>query len=198
MIRVTMLKIFTLLVFCFITLNAEENYLNIKAMHFDADQQKDILNFSGDVKMTKNNDVLICQKLVINTESSKENPNKKVPVKYKATGDVSFEINTKDNLLKGKGDVIFYFPKEQRYLILGNGFLEDTKEGKTIVAEKIYIDELTGQTKIDGGENKPIKFRLRLNENKDTNTTNETKDSMKTDVETNTTQESNETIKGTK
>lgn len=198
MIRVTMLKIFTLLVFCFITVNAEENYLNIKAMHFDADQQKDILHFSGDVKMTKNNDVLICQKLIINTESSKEDPNKKVPVKYKATGDVSFEINTKDNLLKGKGDVIFYFPKEQRYLIIGNGFLEDTKEGKTIVAEKIYIDELTGQTKIDGGANKPIKFRLRLNENKDTNTTNETKDANKTDVETNTTQESNETIKGTK
>lgn len=194
MIRVTMHKIFTLLLFCVMLLNAEENYLNINAMHFDADQQKDILHFSGDVKMTKNNDILICQKLVINTESSKENPNKKIPVKYKATGDVSFVLNTKDNTLKGKGDIIFYFPKEQRYLIIGNGFLEDTKEGKTIVAEKIYIDELTGQTKIDGGENKPIKFRLRLNENKDTNKTKE----IKVEPTTNTTSNLNETNKGTK
>ena len=51
---------------------------------------------------------------------------------------------------------------------MGNGFLEDKKEGKKINAEKIYIDQLTGQTKIAGGKNKPIKFRLKLNETKDT------------------------------
>jgi lipopolysaccharide export system protein LptA len=55
-------------------------------------------------------------------------------------------------------------------LIIGNGFLEDTKEGKKINAEKIYIDSLTGRTKIDGGKNKPIKFRLRLDEKKDDKT----------------------------
>ena len=150
--------------------HAEENYLNIDANHFDADQQNNILNFKGDVKMTKNKDILLCQTLVIHTKESKEDKNKKIPKEYKATGDVSFVIYTENNTLKGKGDIVYYYPIEKKYIIIGNGYLEDTKEGKTINAEKIYIDELTGQTKIDGGKDKPIKFRLRLQDNKDTNT----------------------------
>lgn len=152
-------------------LNGEENYLNIDAKHFDSDTKKNILHFTGDVKMTKNKDILLCQKLVINTESSPSDPKKQIPKDYKATGDVSFVLYTVDNVLKGKGDVVFYYPNEKKYIIIGNGFLEDTKEGKKINAEKIYIDELTGRTKIDGGKNKPIQFRLRLNQEKETTVT---------------------------
>jgi lipopolysaccharide transport protein LptA len=155
-------------------LQAEENYLNIDANHFSADQQNNIMNFKGDVKMTKNNDILLCQTLVIHTQVSPEDSNKQIPKNYKATGDVSFIIHTVDNTLKGKGDVVYYYPLEKKYIIIGNGYLEDVKEGKTIIAEKIYIDELTGRTKIDGGKDKPIKFRLRLNNKKDTNTSKNT------------------------
>ena len=157
------------------TLNAEENYLNIDAKHFESDTQKNILYFKGDVIMTKNKDILLCQKLVINTQVSPKNPKKQIPKDYKATGDVSFVLHTVDNILKGKGDIVYYYPDEKRYIIIGNGFLEDTKEGKKINAEKIYIDELTGTTKIDGGKNKPIQFRLRLDSAKDTNSKKETK-----------------------
>ena len=147
--------------------NAEENYLNIDAKHFEANKQKEYpLILTGDVKMTKNKDILLCQKLVINTEVSPTDPTKQTPKDYKATGNVSFVLKTNDNLLKGKGDTVFYYPERQKYIIIGNGFLEDTKEGKKINAEKIYIDQLTGRTKIDGGKNKPIKFRLQLNEKK--------------------------------
>ena len=156
-------------------LNGEENYLNIDANHFESNKQKNILNFTGDVKMTKNKDILLCQKLVINTEASPSDPEKQIPKDYKATGDVSFVLYTVDNILKGKGDIVYYYPDEKKYIIIGNGFLEDTKEGKKINAEKIYIDELTGSTKIDGGKNKPIKFRLRLNETTDNNTDKENK-----------------------
>jgi len=146
---------------------AEENSLNIDANYFEADQQKNILHFKGDVKMTKNKDLLFCQDLLINTENSPTDPSKQIPKDYKATGDVSFNIVTEDNTLKGKGDVVYYYPNEKRYIIIGNGYLENVKEGKKIIAEKIYIDELTGNTKIDGGKDKPIKFRLRLDDNED-------------------------------
>jgi len=151
-------------------INAEENYLNIDAKHFEADKAKNLLYFKGDVKMTKNKDILLCQSLVINTEASKEDAKKQIPKDYTATGDVSFVLHTVDNILKGKGDTVYYYPSDKKYIIIGNGFLEDTKEGKKINAEKIYIDELTGQTKIDGGKDKPIQFRLRLN---DSNTSKE-------------------------
>ena len=156
-------------------LNAEENYLNIDAKHFESNTLKNILHFKGDVKMTKNKDILLCQKLVINTEPSPSDPKKQIPKDYKATGNVSFVLYTVDNVLKGKGDIVYYYPNEKRYIIIGNAFLEDTKEGKKINAEKIHIDELTGRTKIDGGKNKPIQFRLRLNNTQDNNTTKETK-----------------------
>ena len=163
-----------------VNLFGQENYLNIDAAHFEANQQKNILYFKGDVKMTKNKDVLMCQSLVINTVISPEDPKKQIPKDYTATGDVSFIIVTIDNILKGRGDKVYYNPTEQKYTIIGNGYLEDTKEGKKIIADKIYIDEKTGHTKIDGDLNKPIKFRLRLNDttetkNNDNNNTKEKK-----------------------
>ena len=172
MIKFSLLTIMATMILNITMLNAEENYLNIEANHFEAQQLKNILHFKGDVKMTKNKDILLCQNLLINTKISKKDKTKQVPKDYKATGDVSFTLYTVDNVLKGKGDVVYYYPDDKKYIIIGNGTLEDTKEGKKIVAEKIYIDELTGQTKIDGGKNKPIKFRMRLNdsETEDTST----------------------------
>lgn len=146
------------------TIYAEENYLNIDATHFEADEKKNLMYFKGDVKMTKNKDVLNSQKLYINTKPSKTDPTKQEPKDYKAVGNVSFVLYTVDNVLRGKGDTVLYFPEKQKYIIIGNGYLEDEKDGKRITAEKIYIDEKTGHTKIDGQKNKPIKFRLKLND----------------------------------
>lgn len=151
--------------------NAEQNYLNIDAVFFEADEKRQVLYFKGDVKMTKNKDKISCQSLIVNTMPSKDDPSKQVPKDYTATGDVSFVIYTVNNTLKGKGDTVFYYPLKQKYIIIGNGYLEDVKEGKKITANKIYIDELTGHAKIDGDKNKPVKFRMKLNSKNDTNTT---------------------------
>jgi lipopolysaccharide transport protein LptA len=151
----------------FTLLNAEETYLDIDASFFEADEKKQIMVFKGDVKMTKNKDILLCKKLVINTVALKSNPNKQVPKDYKATGDVHFTIHTAENILKGKGDTVLYYPDDLKYVIIGNGYLEDIKEGKKISANKIHIDEKTGHTKIDGDENKPVKFRLKIENKKE-------------------------------
>lgn len=147
--------------------NTQSTYLDIDASFFEADESKNLMVFKGNVKMTKNNDILLCEKLVINTVPSTKNPKKQVPKDYKATGDVKFTINTEENTFKGKGDTVFYYPDDLKYIIIGNGYLEDTKEGKKISANKIYIDEKTGHTKIDGDENKPVKFRLKIENKKE-------------------------------
>lgn len=159
-------KLYTVLFSILFTtlVNAEENYLNIDATFFEADQKQQLLFFKGDVKMTKNKDILQCQSLVINTIASKTEPNKQVPKDYTATGDVSFILHTPNNILQGKGDTVFYYPAEQKYIIIGNGYLEDAKEGKKLTANKIYIDEKTGHTRIDGDKDKPVKFRMKLND----------------------------------
>lgn len=153
----------------FIFAKDEATYLNIDASFFEADEAKQILIFTGKVKMTKNKDLLVCEKLVINTVKSKEDSQKQIPKDYKATGNVSFTINTDGgNIIKGKGDTVFYYPNEQKYIIVGNGYLEDVQEGKKVTANKIYIDEKTGKTKIDSDGNEPVKFRLKIEKNEKT------------------------------
>jgi lipopolysaccharide export system protein LptA len=163
-------KFLGIILFLFFTLftYAEENYLNIDAEVFESDEKKQKLFFKGKVKLTKNKDVLTSKKLVINTRASKDNPDKQVPKDYVASGNVQFTMHTKDNkILKGKGDTVYYYPDEQRYIIEGNGYLEDTTEDKKINAAKIYVDEKTGYIKIDGEKDKPAKFRIKLEEKKD-------------------------------
>lgn len=154
--------IILLAIFC-TKLFADENYLNIDAKHFESDEKKQVMIFKDDVKMTKNKDILLCNHLLIKTKLIN---NKQVPKSYKATGNVKFTIYTVDNIMDGKGDTLYYYPDEQKYIIEGNGYLEDKKEGKKIAADKIYIDEKTGKTRIEGGKDKPAKFRLKLNEDK--------------------------------
>ena len=98
------------LIISFNYVSAEETYLNIDASFFEADETKQIMIFKGNVKMTKNKDILLCKKLVINTVPSKDNSKKQIPKDYKATGDVHFTIHTAQNILKGKGDTILYYP----------------------------------------------------------------------------------------
>ena len=143
-----------------VSLYAENNYLNIDAKSFEANEKENFIHFNGDVKMTKNSDYLKCQDLMIYTKKTKKN--KQLPIKYEATKDVSFEIVLKKSILKGRGDKLVYYPLEKRYIIIGNAYLEDTKTDKKLSASKIYIDEKTGFTKIDGQKDKPVKFRLKL------------------------------------
>jgi len=143
---------------------AQENYLNIDAAHFEANEKKMSMVFKGDVKMTQNKDILSCQVLQINTKISDKDSKKQVPKDFNATGDVLLEVHTNESILKAQGDVILYYPDEQKYIIIGNGYLEDLKDGKKLTAHKIYIDAKTGHTKIDGDTNKPINFRIKLSD----------------------------------
>ena len=159
-----------LILFFMVSLIAQDGFLNIDAQHFEANKQKNILFFKGNVKMIKNQDKLECQSLIINTIPSKTDPNKQIPKDYNATGSVKFTIHTDTSILKGEGDNVYYNPQKQLYIIKGNGKLEDTKNGKKIIADVINVNEKTGYTKLDGATNKPIQFSLKLNDTNSTNT----------------------------
>ncbi len=143
--------------------NANDNYLDIDATYFEANEQDKVMIFKGDVKMTKNKDVLLCQTLLINTQIDKDDKNKQIPKDFNATGDVSFVLYLDDNIIKAKGQTVLFYPDEEKYIIIGDAYLEDTKDEKKLIANKIYIDTKTGYTRIDGDKDKPIKFRLKLN-----------------------------------
>ena len=143
--------------------NANDKLI-IDALDFKMDDKKGISIFTGDVKMKMSQDKLNAQKVEIYFENTKDGKN---PTKYIATGKVDFEINTNDKHYKGNGEKLIYEPSKQKYLVSGNGYLEDVNTNRKIYGEEIYVDQLSGEASVKGTEKKPVRFIINL-ENKET------------------------------
>ena len=53
-----------------------------------------------------------------------------------------------------------------QYVITGNGFLKEVTEDKKLYGDKIFIDQTTGEAKVSGTDNKPVRFIIDLGESK--------------------------------
>lgn len=155
------MKYFITLFLIFIVLNAQEVDVDIQATSFQADKQKNLIVFTGNVSMVKGEDTLVCQELTVHTKVDPDT-NATIAKQYIAIGKVSFTIKRPDTLLIGNGDKVNYDIDKQLYIITGNAYLEDKNGSKTLRGEKIYINETTGNTRIDGEKNKPVKFKFKM------------------------------------
>jgi lipopolysaccharide export system protein LptA len=135
--------------------------LTIKAINFSVNETKNLILFSGDVKMDRINDKLYANELVVKTQKDVET-NDTYPILYTAIGDVKLEIVTTKKHYLATGDKVIYKPLENKYIILGNGFAEDKNDNRKLYGDKIFIDTLTGEAKIDGSKKKPIRFIMQL------------------------------------
>lgn len=167
------MKILLTLFVLITALFAQEDKLIIDSNSFESYDDKGIAIFTGDVKMTRIKDKLNAQKVVVYL-SPKENgkASKREPLKYVATGEVDFEVFTALKHYQGRGDKVIYIPNELKYEIIGNGFLKDVKEDKTLIGETIYIDQSTGSATVKGSKDKPVRFILNI-ESKNTQNSNE-------------------------
>ena len=153
------MKLLGLLLAGVVALNAANDKLIIDALDFKMDDKKGISVFTGDVKMKMSEDRLNAQKVEIYFENTKDGKN---PTKYIATGKVDFVINTKDKHYIGKGEKLIYEPSKQKYLVSGNGYLEDVNTNRKIYGEEIYVDQLSGEASVKGTEKKPVRFIINL------------------------------------
>ncbi|MGB5918601.1 LptA/OstA family protein [Arcobacter sp.] len=153
------MRIFLVLGFLVSFLFSEK--LIIDAKKFEAYDEKGLSIFTGDVKMVKSSDELESDRLEIYLSEKKPNV-KREPLKYIATGSVKFKIKTAGKLYEGKGDKVVYEPKKLKYVITGNGFLKEVKEDKRLFGDKIVINQITGEAKVTGSENKPVRFIIDL------------------------------------
>ena len=133
--------------------------LIIDAEKFEASEKKGVSVFTGNVKIQMGKDRLNAQKVKI-FFANKKGANSKVPSTYEATEKVSFKIVTLDKKYSGKGDKIIYSPSKQEYTIEGNGFLEEKITNRKMYGDKIYVNQLTGEAKINGSESKPVRIIL--------------------------------------
>lgn len=136
--------------------------LIIDAKKFEANDEKSISIFTGNVKMQKSFDILEADKLEVyfNKKSSK----KREVLKYIATGNVSFKVDANGKIYEGSGDKIIYEPKNKKYFVTGNGVLKESNDDKKLFGDKIIIDLENGEAKVSGKENKPVRFIIDLEE----------------------------------
>lgn len=153
---------------CSSLLFAQTETLIIDAQNFQADEKNGISIFTGNVKIKMGQDKLNAQKVDIFFITDKNN--NKIPLKYEATGKADFEIVTKAKHYIGNGDKIIYSPQKEEYTIIGNGFIHEKNDDRKIYGDTIYVNQLTGEAKVKGSENKPVRFIIQVDrsENKGT------------------------------
>jgi lipopolysaccharide export system protein LptA len=139
-----------------------QDKLIIDANNFEADDQKGIAIFTGNVKVTKIKDKLNSDKLVV--EMTTNSQNEQTPKKYTATGNVDFTVYSQEKVYLGKGTKVIYEPLKNKYTILGNGYLEEQIDGRILYGEEIYLDEITGSAQVVGNNNKPVRFIMKIQE----------------------------------
>lgn len=140
---------------------AASEKLIIDAKNFETNDAKGLTTFTGDVKLKMSKDKLNSQKLEIYMKP-KSKAKVKQPLKYVATGNASFEIHTNGKIYKGKGDKIIYLPKKKEYSVVGSGYIKEVVENRELFGERIYINQLTGNAKVQGSSKKPVRFIINV------------------------------------
>jgi len=155
------MKILAGLLVCSTLLFAQSEKLIIDAEKFEASDKKGISTFVGNVKIQMGKDRLSANKVEIFFKS-KKGTSVKTPSKYIATGNVNFELISKQKHYVGKGNKIIYSPSKQEYTVMGNGFLQEKNDDRKIYGDKIYVNQLTGEAKVSGSEKKPVRFIINI------------------------------------
>ena len=150
---------------CSTLLLAQSETLVIDAQDFQADDKKGISTFTGNVKIKMGQDKLNADKVDVYFATDKDN--KKVPLKYEATGKADFEIVTKDKHYIGNGDKVIYSPQKEEYTIIGNGFLQEKNDDRKVYGDTIYVNQLNGEARVKGSEQKPVKFIINVDRGQD-------------------------------
>ena len=153
---------------CSTILFAQTETLVIDAQNFEADDKKGISIFTGDVKIKMGQDKLNANRVDVFFTTDKNNA--KVPLKYEATGNADFEIVTKDKHYIGNGDKIIYSPQKEEYTIIGNGFLQEKNDDRKIYGDTIFVNQLNGEAKVKGSQDKPVRFIINVDRGQDKGT----------------------------
>ena len=150
---------------CSTLLLAQTETLIIDSQDFQADDKKGVSIFTGNVKIKMGQDKLNADRVDVFFTTDKNNA--KVPLKYEATGKADFEIVTKDKHYIGNGDKIIYSPQKEEYTIIGNGFIEEKNDDRKIYGDTIFVNQLNGEARVKGSENKPVRFIINVDRGED-------------------------------
>jgi len=122
--------------------------------------------FTGNVVITKGDDILKAKKLTIYFDEHKK------PLKYEATGDATGNLTLNGIRYFGKGEIFTYEPNISRYTIQKDGMLHEIETDRRVYGELIVVDQSEGSYEVDSKPSEPVKFIFKVDddaENKESN-----------------------------
>jgi len=151
-------KLLWIIVSTVVLLNAAK--VEVIADKFFADEKKQISIFEGHVKVTKENDKLVADKVTITFDKKRQ------PLKYIAVGKATINMLLNGKKYFASSDEMIYEPAKSRYTLKKNAFLHEITTDKKVYGDKIWIDQLTGKYEVDSDGKKPVKFIFKVKEKK--------------------------------
>ena len=143
---------------CMASLFAEQ--VEVTADKFFADEKKKISVFEGNVKVVKQSDKLLAQKVLI------EFDDKKQPLRYIATGDAKVNMTMNEKKYYGEAEKMTYEPSKSTYVLEKKAFLHEIESDKKVYGDYIKADQISGQYEVDGKGKAPVKFIFKVEEQK--------------------------------
>jgi len=134
--------------------------VEVTADKFLADEIKQISVFSGNVKVLKESDELVADKVVITFD------NKRQPLKYTATGKAKINMLINEKKYFASADEMIYEPAKNQYTLIKNAFLHEITTDKKVYGDRIWVDQLTGRYEVNSDGKKPVKFIFQVEEKK--------------------------------
>jgi len=132
--------------------------VEITSNKFFADEKAQRAEFTGNVVIVKQKDILKADKVLVDFN------NKNEPIKYTAIGNVNADLTINEKRYKAKGTNFIYDPNKSIYSLWGDAFIHELDSDKKIYGEKIDVDQLTGTYRVDGKGNTPVKVIFKVEE----------------------------------
>lgn len=132
--------------------------VEIVADKFFADERESITEFTGNVVVTKDEDRLVADRVVITFDKNRQ------PLKYRAFGGVKIDLIMEDRVYFGSAQTMIYNPLEDQYTLIGDAFLHEKVTNKKVHGDRIFIDQIAGHYKVESNGKEPVKFIFKVDE----------------------------------
>jgi len=142
----------------FATLYASDQ-VQVEAESFEAYEKKNISIFKGNVHLKKLDDSLKADRVTIFFDK------KKHPLRYEATGHVSFKVSVDNKgLYRGKSGKLIYRPSENTYQLFDNVEVEDVTSERKLMGNEVTLNLDSGHAKVVGKKKKPVVMTFSVEE----------------------------------
>ena len=134
--------------------------LSISSDFFEADENKKVSQFTGNVSIEKGKDTLTALQLIVQFNDAKK------PISYKAIGNVKFKVFLNNKYYTGSANMLSYDALKEQYTLKSDAKLEELNSSNSIQGNIIMIDQKNDIYQVIGSDRSKATFVFQIDSNK--------------------------------